>query len=284
MSLAPANGEEVPRPWLAELRGLEASEATMLAVEVAIIVVLGLVLGRVLAGFAARIAARRGSPQQVMIARRAVFYGVLTVAVLMLLDTLGVQLGVLLGAAGILTVALGFAAQTSTSNLISGLFLLGERPFVVGDMIRVGEHEGVVLSVDLLSVKLRTFDSLLLRVPNETLIKSEIINSSRFPIRRMQVDLRLRYDEDLERVQALLLEIAHANPDLLEEPAPVVWVDRLGESAIHLRLMAWAANERGWFDLRSRLHRSVAARLHEAKVAVAYPRLEFGDEQGPQLR
>ena len=83
-------------------------------------------------------------------------------------------------AAGLLTVALGFAAQTSASNLISGLFLLGERPFVVGDVIRLASGiTGEVVGIDLLSVKIRTFDNLLVRVPNETLLKSELTNLTR---------------------------------------------------------------------------------------------------------
>src|SRR5690606_6278295 len=133
----------------------------------------------------------------------------------MVLDTLGVDVGVLLGAAGILTVAIGFASQTSASNLISGLFLLGARPFSVGDLIEVGTRTGVVLSVDLLSVKLRTFENLFVRVPNETLIKSDIVNLSRNPIRRIEVKLRLAYDEDFERVAALLKAIAQDDPDVL---------------------------------------------------------------------
>jgi hypothetical protein len=83
----------------------------------------------------------------------------------------GLKLGVLPGAAGILTVAIGFASQTSASNLISGLFVIAERPFVVGDIIRVAETTGEVLSVDLLSVKIRTFDNLYVRIPNEGIIR-----------------------------------------------------------------------------------------------------------------
>ena len=93
-------------------------------------------------------------------------YGVLTLAVAGALSQLGFDLKVVLGAAGVLTVAVGFAAQTSASNLISGVFLMIERPFITGDVVRVGDIDGVVITIDLLSTKLRTFSNVMVRVPN----------------------------------------------------------------------------------------------------------------------
>ncbi len=269
LALAAENNE-----WLAELLAMEPDAVAVIAVRAALILVIGLALGRLLGGLAGRIAARRGSAQGQMLTRRFVFYGAMSVTTFMLLDTLGVDIGVLLGAAGILTVALGFASQTSASNLISGLFLLGEKPFIVGDVIQVGAQTGVVLSVDLLSVKLRTFDNLFVRVPNETLIKSEIVNLTRNPIRRIEVELRLAYGEDLDKVGKLLRELAREDPDVLEEPEPVFWIDRLGDSAIHVRFLVWASNRHAFLDVRSRMLEGVARALQEHRIAVGYPRVE----------
>jgi small-conductance mechanosensitive channel len=267
--------------WLAELLAKEPDDIAVIALRAAVIIIAGIVLGRVLGGLAARIAARRGSAQGEMITRRFVFYGVMGIAIFMVLDTLGVELGVLLGAAGILTVALGFASQTSASNLISGLFLLGERPFSVGDVIQIGDRTGVVLSVDLLSVKLRTFDNLFVRVPNETLIKSEIVNLSRHPIRRIDVELRLAYSEDLDKVDRILRELAHEDPDILEEPEPVFWVDKLGDSAIHVRFLVWASNRHHFYDVRSRMLELVAHALQEHRISVGFQRVEVEGNDSP---
>jgi len=106
-------------------------------------------------------------------------------------------MGLLLGAAGILTVAPGFASQTSASNLVSGLFMIAEHPFGVGDTIRLGSIAGEVPSIDLLSVNLRTPDNLYVRIPNETMIKSEITNLTRFPIRRLDLEIGVAYKENL---------------------------------------------------------------------------------------
>lgn len=260
--------------WLAQLLAKEPDDIAVLALRVALIIVLGFIFGRLFGTIAGRIAGRRGSAQGQMLTSRFVFYGVLGIATFMVLETLGVELGVLLGAAGILTVALGFASQTSASNLISGLFLLGERPFSVGDLIEVGTRSGIVLSVDLLSVKLRTFDNLFVRVPNETLIKSDIVNLSRNPIRRIEVKLRLAYDEDFERVAKLLKALAQDDPDVLEEPEPVSWIEQLGDSAIHVRLLVWASNRASFFDVRSRVHEAVAKTLREQQIAVGFPKVD----------
>jgi small-conductance mechanosensitive channel len=266
--------------WLAKLLAKEPDDLAVTALRAGLILVVGLALARLLAGLAARLAARRGSAQGEMITRRFVFYAVLGVAVFMALDTLGVELGVLLGAAGILTVAIGFASQTSASNLISGLFLLGERPFSVGDTISVGGTTGVVLSVDLLAVKLRTFDNMFVRVPNETLIKTEITNISRNPIRRIEINLRVAYSEDLDRVRALLRGLAIDEPSILEEPEPVVWVDQLGDSAIHLRFLVWAANDSSFFSTRSRIMELVARALQREGVAIGYQKVAVGETGG----
>lgn len=267
----------VETDWLAQLMAREPDDLVVVGIRAALTLVIGLVLARILASLAGRLAERRGTAQAQMITRRLVFYAMIGLTVAMTLDTVGVKLGVLLGAAGILTVAIGFAAQTSASNLISGVFLLGERPFSVGDTIEVGGTSGEVLAVDLLSVKLRTFDNLFVRVPNETLIKSEITNLSRNPIRRFEIELRVAYGEDLDRLRALLFSLAAADPDILEEPEPIVWIDRLGESAIHIRFLVWAANRAGYFDARSRMHETVARALQQHRVAIGYQKVEIDD-------
>lgn len=264
--------EELP-PGLAE----KALRATL-------ILLVGFLLARLLSRLGGRIAQSRSSEHVEMITRRLVFYTFLALSLVMALDALGVDLGVLLGAAGILTVALGFAAQTSASNLISGVFLLSERPFSVGETIEVDGTVGEVLSVDLLSVKLRTFENLFVRVPNEAIIKSQIINMSRNPIRRIEIELRVAYTQDLDSLRSLLRSLAVADPDIFEEPEPTVWVDRLGDSAIHVQFLAWAANQSAFFDIRSRLLESVARALQQHRVEIGYQKVEVGrDEPGPAI-
>ncbi len=206
-----------------------------------------LALGFVLAGLAARsigrVMAQRTSRHHTVMLRRLVFYVVVVLFAIAALREAGFSLDVVLGAAGILTVAVGFASQTSASNMISGLFLLMEKPFEIGDVIEVDATVGEVVSIDMLSVKLRTPDNLYVRIPNETLIKAQVINRSRFPIRRLDLTVGIAYAEDVERVEVLLLDLARRNPVCLEEPKPFVLVTGFGPSSVDLQFSFWVEKD-----------------------------------------
>ena len=168
-------------------------------------------LVRLLVAAVQRFIMKKSTPQRQMIARKAITYAGFVLVLMAVLAELGVKLTALLGAAGIVGIAVGFASQTSVSNIISGLFLISEKPFAVGDVIRIGGTTGIIQSIDLLSIKIRTFDNLFVRIPNEKILSSEVTNITRFPIRRMDITLQVAYGEDLDRVRALLADVARAN-------------------------------------------------------------------------
>lgn len=256
-----------------EIVGFFSSERLAVALRVAVLLVGGWLGARVLGGLAVRLAkARRASRHIAQIVRRMVRYTILAITLLSVLSQLGFDLGVLVGAAGLLTIAFGFAAQTSTSNIISGLFLIGEAPFEVGDTITINGTTGEVLAIDLLSVKLRTFDNLFVRIPNETLLKSELRNLSRFPIRRLEVQLKVPYDVDFALVRKTLLDVATAHPYCFDEPAPNLVFNELGDNGYTVQYNVWVARER-FLEVRASLHAQVVAALGRAGIAMAMPRM-----------
>ncbi len=230
----------------------------------------GLLLARLAARGTARLAGERLARHERALLERAVRYSILAVFAIMVLRELGFQLSVLLGAAGIVSVAVGFASQTSASNLISGLFLVGEKPFAIGDTIRVGDTTGEVLSVDLLSVKLRTFDNLFVRIPNEQLIRSQVTTLTRFPIRRLDLQIGVAYKEDLPRLREILLGVADRNPLCLDEPKPLYIFQGFGESSLNIQFSVWARRER-FLDLRNTIHEEIKAAFDEAGVEIPFP-------------
>jgi len=240
------------------------------AIRAVLILIVSLVLARFAGVAAQRMLVNSLGDNRARTARRLMFYLVVAAGLMMGLRELGFNIAVLLGAAGILSVALGFASQTSASNLISGLFLVGEKPFELGDMIRVGETTGQVLSVDLLSVKLRTFDNLFVRVPNETLIKSEIVNLTRFPIRRYDLQVGVAYKEDIGQVREVLMQVARDNPLCLDHPKPMVIFQGFGDSSLDLQFSVWARRE-NFLPLRNSISEEVKNAFDEAGIEIPFP-------------
>ena len=165
-----------------------------------------------------------------------VYYGFSCVFILGLF---GIKLSVIWGAAGIAGVALGFAAQTSVSNIISGIFLLSERTMQVGDLVTIDDITGIVDSTDLLSVKIRTLDNQLVRIPNSTIINNNLINTSFYPNRRMTVKVSVSYETDLQKALDVLKKVPDSCPTVLDEPSPSAWIDSFGESGIKMVLAVW---------------------------------------------
>lgn len=230
----------------------------------------GFVVLRVLTALVGRVSRKRLSAQSAMLVRKAVFYVGAALILVVALRELGFQLTALLGAAGIVGIAIGFASQTSVSNIISGLFLISEKPFAVGDVIRAGEHTGIVMSIDLLSVKIRTFDNQYIRIPNEKILSTDLTNVTYFPIRRMDLKLSISYKNDLARTREVLLEIADANPYCLREPPPVVIFTGFGDSGQELLFGVWFAKA-DHIELRNSITHEVKMRFDVEGIEIPFP-------------
>ena len=228
--------------------------------KVALTIVLGLFVARLLAALTQRYIMKKATPQRQMIVRKVITYTGFLLVLMAVLGELGVKLTALLGAAGIVGIAVGFASQTSVSNIISGLFLISEKPFAVGDVIRIGGTTGIIQSIDLLSIKIRTFDNLFVRIPNEKILTSEVTNITRFPIRRMDITLQVAYGQDLERVHTLLAEIARDNPWSLDEPEPVIVFSDFKEGGVEVLFGLWFTKT-DFLNLKNSIMKSVTSRF-----------------------
>jgi small-conductance mechanosensitive channel len=247
-----------------------SSEKLWAVTRALIVVVIGLVIAKLASSGLTKIASKKIDSHRAMVLKRGSYYSILILFLVTALHQLGFNLSVLLGAAGIFSVAIGFASQTSASNLISGLFLVAERPFTVGDVIRVGTTTGEVLSIDPLSVKLRTFDNLFVRIPNESLIKSEVTTLTRFPIRRADLLVGVAYKEDLKKVRAILEEVADKNPLCLEEPKPRYIFQGFGASSLDIQFSVWAKRE-NFLDLKNSIYGEIKSAFDEQGVEIPFP-------------
>lgn len=239
-------------------------------IRILIILLLGFPLLKLLVRLVSKSVKKRYSMQTEMIVKKIIYYVGVLIILMMVLNEFGFKLSAILGAAGIMGIAIGFAAQTSVSNVISGLFLISERPFAVGDVVQIGNTTGMVLSIDLLSIKMRTFDNRFVRIPNETIVKTESVNISRFPIRRMDLDIGVAYKEDIRRVIDVLKDIAAKNPYCLEEPEPMIFLNNFGDSALMIRYALWF-EKTDVINLRRSIMVDIKERFDAEGIEIPFP-------------
>ncbi|MCK7608099.1 mechanosensitive ion channel family protein [Acinetobacter portensis] len=246
-----------------------------------ILCLIGFLIARFISNTFIRTIGSRFNAHQRLIWRRGIFYFIFLLFFMTSLKEAGFKLSVFLGAAGILTVALGFASQTSASNLISGIFLIGEGSFEIGDtiqitLIRGHTIEGEVISIDLLSVKLLTQDNIYVRLPNEQLIRAPVQNLSKFPIRRIPITLAINFHEDIIKVREVLLDVANKYPLVLTDPKPAVTVTAFRESSIELLFAVWC-QQQNFLKVRDEMQERIRNGFLENQIEIPVPKMGFVD-------
>ncbi|MDO6719778.1 mechanosensitive ion channel family protein [Psychrosphaera sp. 1_MG-2023] len=251
-------------------------------VQALLLLIVGYFISRAISSAVTTFVEARITKHALFLLKRVVFYTLLALFAVSALKHIGIDLSLLIGAAGILTVAIGFASQTSASNLISGLFLMIERSFSIADIIKVGDVTGEVISIDLLSVKIRTFDNLFVRIPNENMIKSPVTTLTKFPIRRADLKIGIAYKEDIETVRDVLFGLAEKNVICLEEPAPLFILTGFGSSSVDIQFSVWAKRE-NFLALKNTMYQEIKKTFDEQGIEIPFPHLSLyaGSETKP---
>ncbi len=147
-----------------------------------------------------------------------------------------------LASAGILGIAIGFAAKDTLANLFAGIFILTDAPYKLGDYIITGAGErGVVTDIGIRSTRIRTRDDIEITVPNAVMANTKIVNETggRFQKRRLRVPVGVAYGTDIDKVREVMLAVASESKHLVKDPAPSVRFRSFGESALELQLRGW---------------------------------------------
>ena len=193
--------------------------------------------------------AQRFSQHIGVLIEHIVFYGGLALIGVNILHEFGFNVTALLGAAGVIGIAVGFASQTSISNIISGFFLLIERPFTVGDLIKSGDTTGIAESIDLLAVRVRTQDNKLVRIPNEMVLKHSLVNLTHYSVKRIDLVVSVPYVKKTDEIMARIISVIAQDKTFLKHPAPVIFMNRVGqldydtEMRNFLSVRVWVAKE-----------------------------------------
>jgi small conductance mechanosensitive channel len=201
-------------------------------------------------------------------------YSILIVVVVAVLGQLGIQTTSILAALGAAGLAIGLAMQGTLSNIAAGLMLLWLRPFRVGDYIDTGSVAGKVKEVGLFATEMHSWDGIFLFVPNSELWNKRIMNYSRLPTRLVDLAFGVAYEDNLARGQQVLLALAGEDDRVNTDPAPAVFVDKLGDSAVVLRLRVWGSTSNYW-PLRWALTERGKAALEAAGLSIPFPQRDL---------
>lgn len=182
---------------------------------------------------------RRNDPEFSLLIGRIVQWTVAFFALLFATQQIGVDITAFLAGLGILGFTLGFALQDISKNFISGILMLLQKPFSLGDTIEVSGFNGTVLNITLRDTLMMTADGLRVRIPNGDILTKPILNFSKLLRRRIQLTFGVGYDSDLEQVRTLIRETISAIPGLVAEPQPEIVFESFAEYSIRVRVAYW---------------------------------------------
>ncbi|AEA47151.1 mechanosensitive ion channel family protein [Archaeoglobus veneficus] len=201
---------------------------------------------------------------------KVVYYGIITTAVIAVLPHLGVNLSGLLVAGGIVGLVIGFASQSVVSNLVSGLFVMIERPIKIGDQVNIDGVSGFVEDIHVISTVVRTYDGVYVRIPNEKVFTSNITNYVANVARRFEYVVGIRYADDAEKAIEIIRRVIDEHPFALRNPPPQVFVNELAESSVNIVVRVWAPSA-VWFDVKTELLWRIKTALEAEGIEIPFP-------------
>lgn len=209
-------------------------------------------------------------------------YFVLVLGLIIIIQASGINLSALTVLAGALGVGIGFGLQNIADNFISGLIILFERPIKVGDRIEVGDVNGDVIRISGRSTTVLTNDNISIIVPNSEFVSSRVINWSHNDRKvRFRFPIGVSYNEDPDRVRAVILEVLNNNDGVLKNPPPDLWFDGFGDSSLDFNLMVWTSmyvQRPG--NLKSQLYYEIFRKFREHNIEIPFPQRDLHIKSG----
>ncbi len=196
------------------------------------------------------------------------------VLVLVVVQTLGVNVTSLIAIFSAATLAIGMALSGTAQNFAGGVMILAVKPYRVGDYITAQGQSGTVQEIKLFSTVITTVDNQTIYIPNNVIATGIIDNYSTATTRRTDWSLALSYGDDVEVARRVILEMLSADERILKEPAPVVWLNALEDSCIRLTVRAWVKNSDLWevfFEYNERFYKE----LPKAGLRFPFPQLDI---------
>ena len=239
---------------------------------VAIIVAVGVIAARIVRMIFQRKFAPNLSPDSAKNMGKLLYYGIIIISLGIATSSQGIDLGGLIVGAGFLGIVIGFASQGVVSNLISGIFLMIEKPARQGKNVEVpGEAEGKLLDIGIFSSRIQQFDGTVMRIPNQKLFNANIRTFELSEIRRTDMMVGIGYSEDVDKAISVMKDAIRKHVTYaLMEPEPQFWVTELGDNSVNISVRVWHPRD-NLGEVRPTLLKVIKNALDEAGIEIPFP-------------
>jgi small-conductance mechanosensitive channel len=247
---------------------------------VAVVILLAAILiTKILALYFRRFLKNKVSKDHLQLIIKIVSFSIYTIAILSAFAVLGLKLtGVLFGGA-MAGIIIGFASQSIVGNFIAGIFLIIEKPIKIGDQVNIDDITGFVEDIRIISTTIRTYDGLYVRIPNQTVFTTKMVNYVGNIVRRFDYMVGIRYSDDADKAIDIIKDVIEQHPFALKKPKPLVYVDNLGDNAVNIIVRIWAPVSE-WYELKQVMLWKIKVTLEQAGIEIAFPQrtLWFANE------
>ena len=200
-----------------------------------------------------------------------IVYAFLLIAVVLAaIDSLGVNVTSVMAIVGAAGLAIGLALKDSLANFAAGVMIIIFRPFETGDFITAGGTSGVVDEIHLFATLMHTGDNQRIIVPNNAIISGNIVNTSTFPTRRVDLVFGIGYDDNIGQARGIIEAVMSAHDRILDDPAPAIAVGELADSSVNLNVRPWVKAEDYW-SVRADLLETIKIEFDQAGISIPYP-------------
>ncbi|MGD2129780.1 MAG: mechanosensitive ion channel [Lysobacterales bacterium] len=255
------------------------STGTELTLSQVVLTVLVVIVGLVLAWFLQRVLGRQlakaeVNPNVAQTIQRVFFYAVLIVLFITALGMLRIPVTALAFISGAVAIGIGFGAQNIINNLISGWILMSERPVRIGDFVEIDNNRGVVETIGNRSTRIKRIDGVHLLVPNSQMLERMVVNWTLVDRNfRTSIKVGVAYGSPVRLVEKLLYEAINNQPEVLQDPAPMVIFEDFGDNALVFEAFFWCESigERGLRGIRSEIRFRIDELFNSNGLVIAFP-------------
>lgn len=237
-----------------------------------IIVIISWVIAKMTAGAIKReIVKKKGEDVQesvLILVERMTTIVVLTVGITIAAAINGLNFTAVIGA---MSLGIGFALKDIIGNFISGIIMLSQDRIRIGDLIKVGDMVGTIVSIDTRATILQSIDGTEVVIPNQSMLNETIVSFTTNPFRRIELIVGVDYGTDLPMVTSLVKGIVDKDKDVIPKPESLVLVDEFGDSAINIKVLFWIESSNNWMKVRSNLANRIRKTFNELNINIPFP-------------